>query len=57
MQVAEDYPTQDEVRWWMRNHANFPRGFLQVRKLYEEAKRKGEVKDEGDKRIRDAGAS
>jgi len=57
LQIAEDYPTRDEVRWWMRNHANFPREFLTVRKLYEEAKRKGEAKDESDKRIHDTGAS
>ena len=57
VQVEEDCPTRDEVRWWMRNHASFPFDFLKVRKLYEEAKRKGEVKDESDKRVCDTGAS
>lgn len=57
LQVGGDYPTHEEVQWWMRNHANFPRDFLQVRRLYEEARQKGEVKDESDKRVCDAGAS
>ena len=52
-----DYPTHEEVQGWMKNHSNFPRDFRQVRRLYEEAKRKGKAKDESDKRIRDAGAS
>ena len=55
LQVGGDYPTHEEVRWWMRNHSNFPWDFRKVRKLYEEAKRKGEVKDESDKRIHNTG--
>ena len=49
--MQDDCPTRDEVRWWMRNHVTFPFDFLKVRKLYEEAKRKGEMKDESDIRI------
>lgn len=56
LQVDRDYPTHEEVRWWMKNHANFPREFQTVRKLYEEAKTKGKAKDESDKRIHDTGA-
>lgn len=57
VQVDRDYPTHEEVRWWMRNHTTFPYDFHIVRRLYEEAKQKGKTKDENDKRICDAGAS
>lgn len=49
LQVAEDYPTHEEVQWWMRNHTNFPRDFLQVRRAYEDYKRKqGRTDNEND---------
>ena len=35
-----DYPTHEEVRWWTRNHANFPWDFHKVRRAYEDYKRK-----------------
>ena len=57
MQVGgNDYPTHEEVRWWMRNHANFPFDFLKVREAYRRAQQKeGKAKDESDKRIHDTG--
>lgn len=53
--MQDDCPTRDEVRWWMRNHTTFPYDFHIIRRLYEEAKQKGEVKDESDKRIHNTG--
>jgi hypothetical protein len=47
--MSEEYPTHEEVRWWMRNHSNFPSDFRMVRRLYEEAKKKGEIENENDK--------
>ena len=40
-----DYPTHEEVQWWMRNHANFPVDFRKVREAYEDYKRKRREKD------------
>lgn len=58
MQVGGDYPTHEEVQWWMRNHANFPMDFRKVREAYEDYKRKQREKDnESDKRVCDNGAS
>ena len=47
--MKNDYPAREEVRWWMRNHSNFPRDFRNIRRLYEEAKKKGEIENENDK--------
>lgn len=51
-----DYPTHEEVQWWMRNHANFPWDFRKVRRAYKEYRQKqGRTDNENDKRVLCAG--